>query len=73
MIKRRKFTYDYYAIPVSDLRGDFTDLELAEVAIIEACERTRLYCLPCEWRVVKDTWATITVRRKRYRRMRTVA
>jgi hypothetical protein len=44
----RTICYDYYVV---DVPGDCADSleELAEIAIAEARERTRLYCIPANW------------------------
>ena len=44
----RRYKYDYYNVEVP---GDCADSieELGQVAIAEAADRTRLYCLPALW------------------------
>jgi len=46
------FKYDYYDVEV---RGDCADSidDLADIAIAEATDRARLYCLPAIWYVVR--------------------
>lgn len=64
------FVYDYYTIEVP---GDIypTLKWLGEVAIDEAKERARLYCIPCEWTATHvrgkpgDAYVVFQVRRKR--------
>jgi hypothetical protein len=66
-------TYDYYDIEVP---GDCADTveELADIAINEAMERARLYCMPALWSarlvdgVVGDWAVMFRVSRKRYKR-----
>lgn len=67
----RKYTYDYYVVRVpSYLSHDTSYLE--NQAILEAKERTRLYCVPAVWTAIQidgDTrnWMlTFKVCRKRY-------
>jgi hypothetical protein len=69
-----KWVYDYYTVTVP---GDLADTlyALAEQAIREAEERTKLYCLPCIWnatRVRGDVGSyevTFRVCRKRARKV----
>ena len=44
----RRYKYDYYEV---DVPGDCADSveELGQIAITEAEDRTRLYCLPALW------------------------
>lgn len=44
----KRFVYDYYTVSVP---GDLSDSmeELGQQAIREAEERTKLYCIPCQW------------------------
>lgn len=46
------YVYDYYQV---DVPGDCADTiqDLGHVAINEARERTRLFCMPCDWRATK--------------------
>ena len=68
-----RFVYDYYEV---SLPGDIFDGEdalerLANLAIDEARERAKLYCIPAEWTAerisgeVGDFEVTFKVRRKR--------
>ena len=45
---KRKIVYDYYIV---DVPGDCDDTikGLGQIAIIEARERARLYCMPATW------------------------
>jgi len=45
---KRKIVYDYYIV---DVPGDCDDTikGLGDIAIIEARERARLYCIPATW------------------------
>lgn len=47
----KRFKYDYYDVEVP---GDCADSveELGQVAIAEAVDRTRLYCIPAIWSAV---------------------
>jgi len=67
--------YDYYTVAIP---GDVFDCEdalerLADLAIDEARERARLYCIPAEWRAtllsgeVGDWEVKFRVCRKRFR------
>lgn len=64
------YKYDYYDVEVP---GDCADSleELGQVAIAEAAERTRLYCLPAFWMAVRvagdvgDSMVQFRVCRKR--------
>lgn len=68
-----KYKYDYYTVSVP---GDCYDTreELGQLAIREAEERTKLYCLPCEWTAklvageLGDYELSFKVRRKRAKR-----
>lgn len=44
----KRYVYDYYEV---DIPGDLSDdiKVLAEQAITEARERTKLYCMPAVW------------------------
>ena len=70
-----RFVYDYYEISIP---GDVYDGEdamerLADLAIDEARERAKLYCIPAEWTAerisgeVGDWEVKFRVRRKRNR------
>lgn len=70
-----QYVYDYYEISIP---GDVFDGEdalerLSHLAIDEAKERAKLYCLPAEWSAerisgeVGDFEVKFKVRRKRYR------
>jgi len=72
----KRYKYDYYDVEV---RGDCADSikELGQIAITEAADRTRLYCLPALWtavRVVGDVgdWAVRfrVCRKRRFTRLR---
>jgi hypothetical protein len=69
----KRFSYDYYRIPVP---GDMFDGEdafdlLSDAAISEARDKARLYCVPAEWSCSLingrpgDSTVTFNVRRKR--------
>ncbi len=68
-----RYVRDYYLVKVP---GDLSDniQDLGQAAIREAEERTKLYCIPCEWTATKiageigDFEVTFRVRRTRYRR-----
>jgi hypothetical protein len=69
--------YDYYII---DVPGDCADTieELADIAILEARERAKLYCMPCDWRatVIEGEVGCFNVRfkvRRRRNRVKRVA
>lgn len=76
----RQFTYDYYEISIpGDVcdGGTMTDEEsleyMADMAINEARENAKLYCIPAEWTAERISgelgdWEVIfKVRRKRFR------
>ena len=70
-----KFTYDYYTIhvPGDMFVGERALESTADVAIDEARERARLYCIPAEWTAtlvsgeLGDWEMVFKVRRKRMR------
>jgi hypothetical protein len=65
-----KFVRDYYLVQLPGDCADSLDIA-AQLAIVEARERARLYCLPCEWQVTHlsgepgDSEVVFRVRRKR--------
>lgn len=68
-----KFQYDYYAVAIpGDLADDMETL--ADQAITEARERTKLYCSPAVWTAthisgeIGDHEVTFRVSRKRNRK-----
>ena len=56
--------YDYYRIDVPEDCAD-TRGEREDIAIIEARERTRSYCIPCDWTVIRWEGDIAIVRRRR--------
>jgi hypothetical protein len=66
------FCYDYYEVDVPGECADFME-DLGDIAINEARDRARLYCMPALWTAepiagdVGDFTVTFRVRRKRYR------
>ncbi len=59
-----KLAYDYFKI--NFFPGDFPDpAERAQLAILEAEERTRAWVVPCIWEVISDDGRIVTVRRTR--------
>jgi hypothetical protein len=70
----KRYVYDYYEVDVpGDLSDDMT--VLAEQAITEARERTKLYCMPALWTATRisgeigDYEVRFRVVRKRNRRV----
>lgn len=61
----RQIVRDYYRI---EIPADYSEdpAERAAAAFGEAAERARLYCIPCQWTVIKDDGNTLTIRRTRY-------
>lgn len=57
--------YDYYAVDLGGLIADEEDR--ANIAMMEARERARLYVMPCEWQILSDDGDMVRVRRKRRR------
>ena len=69
-MKRQKRTYEYYSVNVpSDCTDDAQ--ERATIAFAQAEQMTRLYCVPCEWTILKDDGETVLVRRVRAKMTRT--
>jgi hypothetical protein len=63
------YAYDYYKVEVpSDEESN--PGERAQLAILRAFERARLWPVPCEWYIVSDTGELVTVRRRRLRPVR---
>jgi hypothetical protein len=69
----KRFVYDYYKVSVP---GDCDDSieALADIAINQAREQARLYCIPCAWNAelvsgeLGDFECTFKVTRKRNRK-----
>lgn len=69
----KRYKYDYYDVEVP---GDCADSleDLGQIAIAEAADRTRLYCLPALWTATRvsgdvgDWTVRFRVCRKRYLR-----
>ncbi len=60
----RRVVHDYYRI---DIPSDIDDpQERGRLAILEAEERARVWARPCQWEVIADNGAIVTVRRTRY-------
>lgn len=66
----RQFRYDYYVVSVPRDCADTIE-ELAQIAVSQAEENTRLYCIPCIWEAklicgdLESTNVVFQVRRKR--------
>lgn len=56
--------YDYYNIEIP-LDCEENKERRFELAILEAKERTRLFCLPCNWRLISDNGEIIKICRER--------
>lgn len=54
---------DYYTVYVPPDITDPTDRVL--IALAEAEDKTRLYCIPCNWDVLSDNGQDVVVRRTR--------
>lgn len=64
--KERKYTHDYYTV---EIPLDFgSKKKRLEQAIVEAKERTRLYCIPAVWEAVELSPGVYRVRRLRLKR-----
>ena len=60
--------YDYYDVDIPDDFSTDPD-ERGQQAFIQAEHRTRLYCIPCLWRVVSDDGQTVRVCRIRNKKV----
>jgi hypothetical protein len=61
----KKIIRDYYQIQLDDFGLQDDPEERAQIAILEAQERARIYAVPCEWQVIDDDGYTVTVVRRR--------
>ena len=58
-----KKKYNYYSINIPSDCEENKDRRF-DLAIIQAKEKSRLYCMPCNWRLISDNGETVKICRE---------
>ncbi len=61
---RNRLKYDYYNINIPSDMSDNPE-ERGDLAIHQAREIAKLYCIPCDWTIISDDGEMVRVRRRR--------